>query len=86
MTNGDSIPTLDLSGARVEDFKIEEDPQLDFAFGGRYSTDQYIQVEGENGQPENVHKVTLELICDTEQFIALMRASDAKSVVHVKLV
>lgn len=87
MTNGDStIPTLDLTGARVEDFKIEEDPQLDFAFGGRYSTDQYIQVDGENGKPENVHKVTIELICNTEQFIALMRASEAKGIIHVSLV
>lgn len=86
MTNGDSIPTLNLEGAKVEDFRIEEDPQLDFAFGGRYTSDQYIQVDGENGQPENVHKVTLELICDTEQFIALMKASDGRAVIHVKLV
>ena len=86
MTNGENIPTFNLEGAKVEDFKIEEDPQLDFAFGGRYTSDQYIQVDGQNGQPENVHKVTIELICDTEQFIALMKASDGKSVIHVKLV
>lgn len=87
MTNGDgNIPTLDLSGARVEDYKIEEDPQLDFAFGGRYASDQYIQVEDEKGQPQNVHKVTVELICDTAQFIALLKASELKGVIHVKLV
>lgn len=87
MTNGDgSIPTLDLSGARVEDYKIEEDPQLDFAFGGRYTSDQYIQVEDETGQQQNVHKVTIELICDTEQFVAMLKASDMKGVIHVKLV
>lgn len=86
MTNGDSIPTLNLDGARVEDYKIEEDPQLDFAFGGRYVADEYIQVDGQNGQPENVHKVTVELICDTDQFIAMLKASDMKGVIHVKLV
>jgi hypothetical protein len=86
MTNGDSIPTLNLDGARVEDYKIEEDPQLDFAFGGRYVADEYIQVDGQNGQPENVHKVTIELICDTDQFIAMLKASDMKGVIHVKLV
>ena len=86
MTNGDSIPTLNLDGARVEDYKIEEDPQLDFAFGGRYVADEYIQVDGQSGQPENVHKVTIELICDTDQFIAMLKASDMKGVIHVKLV
>lgn len=87
MTNGnDSVPTFNLEGAKVEDYRIEEDPQLDFAFGGRYTSDQYIQVEGENGQPENVHKVTVELVCNTEQFIALIRASEGKGVIHIKLV
>ena len=87
MTNGDgNVPTLDLSGARVEDFKIEEDPQLDFAFGGRYTSDEYIQIPNEKGEQENVHKVTIELICDTEQFIAMLKASDMKGVIHVKLV
>lgn len=87
MANGnDNVPTLDLSGARVEDYKIEEDPQLDFAFGGRYSSDEYIQVPGENGQQENVHRVTIELICDTPQFISLLKASEMKGIVHVKLV
>ena len=86
MTNGDSIPTFNLEGAKVEDYKIEEDPQLDFAFGGRYVADEYIQVDGQAGKPENVHKVTIELICDTEQFIAMLKASDMKGVIHVKLV
>lgn len=88
MTNGDgNIPTLNLEGADASDFKIVDESQLNYAFGGRYTSDEYIQVEGENGKPENMHKVTVEMICDHDQFIALMRVMhEDNGIIHVKLV
>lgn len=86
MTNGDgNIPTLNLGGANAEDFKIVDESQLRYMFGGRYCSDEYIQVDGKNG-PENMHRVTIELVCDHEQFMALMRASAEKGNIDVKLV
>ena len=85
MTNGDSVPTLNLGGANAEDFKIVDESQIRYAFGGRYCSDEYIQVDGKNGK-ENVHRVTIELICDHDQFIALMRASSDKDRIDVQLV
>ena len=87
MTNGDvSIPTLNLGGANAEDFKIVDESQIRYLFGGRYCSDEYIQVPDEKGVPKNVHRVTLELVCDHEQFIALMRASAELGKIDVKLV
>lgn len=86
MANGDgNIPTLNLGGANAGDFKIVDESQIRYMFGGRYSSDEYIQVDGKNG-PENMHKVTIELICDHEQFMALMRQSAEKGTINVQLV
>ena len=85
MTNGDSVPTLNLGGANAEDFRIVDESQMRYLFGGRYCSDEYIQVDGKNG-PENMHRVTIELVCDHEQFMALMRASAEKDKIDVKLV
>lgn len=85
MTNGDSVPTLNLGGANAEDFRIVDESQIRYMFGGRYCSDEYIQVDGKEG-PENMHRVTIELLCDHEQFIALMRASADKGKIDVKLV
>ena len=85
MTNGDSVPTLNRGGASADDFKIVDESQIRYMFGGRYCSDEYIQVDGKNG-PENMHRVTIELLCDHEQFMALMRASSDKDRIDVKLV
>ena len=50
MTSGGEPRTLNLEGADVSDFKIMDEPKMDFAFGGRYTSDEYIQVENENGK------------------------------------
>ena len=82
MTNGDgNIPTLNLGGANADDFKIVDDSQIQYLFGGRYASDEYIQIDG-----KNVHRVTIELICDNDQFLSLMRASADKGKIHVGLV
>ena len=87
MTSGGEPRTLNLEGADISDFKIMDEPKMDFAFGGRYTSDEYIQVEDENGKPENMHKVTVQMICDHEQFIALMRVmNEGDGIIHVKLV
>lgn len=87
MSNRGEIPTLNLEGAEVSDFKIEDEPMLDYAFGGRYTSDEYIQVENEKGVPENMHKVTVQMVCDHDQFIALMRVMrEGDGIIHVKLV
>ena len=85
MTNGDSIPTLNLGGAKVEDFRIVDEADIQYMYGGRYCSDEYIQVDGKNG-PENMHRVTIELICDDNQFISLIRSSADKGNIHVQLV
>ena len=85
MTNGDSVPTLNLGGAKAEDFRIVDESQMRYLFGGRYCSDEYIQVDGKNG-PENMHRVTVELLCDHQQFLSLIRASAEKGKIDVQLV
>lgn len=77
---------INLNGAGAEDFQILDDSQIRFLYGGRYRSDDYIQVDGEDGKPKNMHKVTIELLCDHDQFLALMRASAGKEQINVKLV
>ena len=87
MTNGDAnnIPTLNLGGATADDFKIVDEANIKYMFGGRYASDEYIQVDGKNG-PENMHRVTIELICDHNQFLSLIRASAEQGTINVRLV
>ena len=77
---------LNLNNANPDDFTIVDDAQIRYVYGGRYRSDDYIQVDGEDGKPKNMHKVTIEVLCDNEQFIALMRASENKEQMIVKLV
>ena len=87
MTSGGEPRTLNLEGADATDFKIVDESQLNYAFGGRYTSDEYIQVEGEDGKPENMHKVTVQMVCDHDQFMALMRVMrEGNGIIHVKLV
>lgn len=79
------MTTINLEGAKAEDFKIVDETKMKYIFGGRYCSDEYIQVEGKNG-PENMHRVTVELLCDHEQFMSLMRISSEKGAINVQLV
>lgn len=85
MANRGEIPTLNLEGADVSDFKIVDESKMGYIYGGRYCSDEYIQVDGKNG-PENMHRVTVELLCDHDQFMALMKASSEKDRIAVQLV
>ena len=79
------MTTINLEGAKAEDFKIVDETKMKYIFGGRDCSDEYIQVEGKNG-PENMHRVTVELLCDHEQFMSLMRVSSEKGAINVQLV
>lgn len=86
MTSGGTPRTLNLEGADTSDFKIVDESQMAYLYGGRYCSDEYIQVDGEDGKPANMHRVTVELLCDHDQFIALMRQSAEKGRISVQLV
>ena len=77
---------INLENASADDFQILDESQIRYLYGGRYRSDDYIQVDGEDGKPKNMHKVTIELLCDHDQFLALMRASAGKEQINVKLV
>lgn len=77
---------INLENAKPEDFQVIDENNIRYLYGGRYTCDEYIQVEDENGKPKNMHKVTLELVCDDEQFIALIKTSASKGTVTVNLV
>ena len=86
MVNGGEPRTINLDGADATDFKIV-DENINFAFGGRYSSDDYIKVQDDHGNDVDMHKVSIELLCDHDQFIALLRAMhDGDGLIHVKLV
>ena len=86
MAKGDSIPTINLDGADATDFKIVDESALAYAFGGRYSSDDYIKVQDDHGNDVNMHKVTIDLLCDHDQFIALLKVMhDGNGIIHVKL-
>lgn len=80
---------INFEGAKIvgnEDYTILDENNTRFVFGGRYTSDEYIQTEDENGKPKNMHKVTIDLICDNEQFISLMRQSGEKGKIIIQLV
>lgn len=80
--------TINLEGAGDGDFTVLDNPEntaVEYLYGGRYRSDDYIQVDGENG-PKNMHKVTVEILCDNAQFIALMQSSESKGRIQVQLV
>lgn len=87
MTSGGEPRTLNLEGADASDFKILDETNINYAFGGRYSSDDYIKVPDENGNDVDMHKVTINLFCDHEQFVALLRTMhEGDGIIHVKLV
>ena len=79
---------INFEGAKIvgNDYTILDESNTRFVFGGRYTSDEYIQTEDENGKPKNMHKVTIDLICDNEQFISLMRQSGEKGKIIIQLV
>ena len=77
---------INLENAKPEDFQVIDENNIRYLYGGRYTSDEYIQVEDENGKPKNMHKVTIELVCDDEQFIALIKESAKKGGISVSLV
>lgn len=81
--------TISLEGAgdgAITVLDTPENAKVEYLYGGRYRSDDYIQVDDENGQPKNMHKVTIEILCDNTQFIALMQSSENKEQINVKLV
>ncbi len=77
---------INLENASPEDFQVIDENNIRYLYGGRYTSDEYIQVEDENGKPKNMHKVVLELVCDDDQFIALIKSSAEKGRVAVNLI
>ena len=45
---------------------------IEYLFAGRYKTDEYVPMENENGSQDMMHKVTINLVLDNEQFVAMM--------------
>lgn len=69
-----------------EDYTILDENNTRYVYGGRYTCDEHIQTEDENGKPKNMHKVSIDLICDNEQFISLMKLSGEKGRIIIQLV
>lgn len=61
-------------------------PNVEFMFAGRYRSDEYVPMENENGTQDMMHKVTLNLVLDNSQFVALMTKMSNGEPVSVKLV
>lgn len=77
---------IDFTNASAEDITIIDDDQISYLYGGRYTSDEYIKVPDDEGKQVNMHRVTVELLCDDEQFISLIKTSKAKGNITVKLV
>ena len=78
-----TTPTINLDGAKIvdssEDFTILDENNTKYLFGGRYTSDEYVK-------EESVHIVRIELVCDHDQFINLIKTSNEKGRIAVQLV
>ena len=82
-------PTVNLKDAQIVDdsaeFTVIDESNIRNIYGGRYCSDEYIQVDDGNGK-KNMHKVTVELVLDHNQFVSFLNASDKKERVIIQLV
>ena len=61
-------------------------PSIEYLFAGRYKTDEYVPMENENGGQDMMHKVTINLVLDNEQFVAMMSKMAKGECIQIKLI
>lgn len=61
-------------------------PSIEYLFAGRYKTDEYVPMENENGGQDMMHKVTINLVLDNEQFVAMMGMMANGEPIKMKLI
>lgn len=61
-------------------------PTIEYLFAGRYKTDEYVPMENENGSQDMMHKVTINLVLDNEQFVAMMGMMTNGEPIKMKLI
>lgn len=61
-------------------------PTIEYLFAGRYKTDEYVPMENENGSQDMMHKVTINLVLDNEQFVAMMGMMANGEPIKMKLI
>lgn len=61
-------------------------PSIEYLFAGRYKTDEYVPMENENGGQDMMHKVTINLVLDNEQFVAMMGMMAKGESITMKLI
>lgn len=84
-----TTPTINLDGAKIvdnnDDYTILDENNIRYLFGGRYTSDEYVKMD-KDGKEESVHIVRIELVCDHDQFINLIKTSNEKGRISVQLV
>lgn len=84
-----TTPTINLDGAKIvdnnDDYTILDENNIRYLFGGRYTSDEYVKMDND-GKEESMHIVRIELACDHEQFMNLMKLSHEKGKIMVQLV
>lgn len=69
-----------------DDDKTTFAPEVQYLFAGRYKTDEYVPMENENGGQDMMHKVTINLVLDNEQFVAMMGMMAKGESITMKLI
>lgn len=75
------------AGISIFDEDVAETvPEVEYLFAGRYKCDEYVPMENDEGGQDMMHKVTLNLVLDNEQFVAMMNMMANGNPIQVKLV
>lgn len=81
------VNSMTRAGISIFDDDMETiSPSIEYLFAGRYKTDEYVPMENENGGQDMMHKVTINLVLDNEQFVAMMGMMAKGESITMKLI
>ena len=63
-----------------------EQPKVEYVFGGRLNSSEYVKIVNEKNKEVDVHKVHIDLVLTNEQYCELLSAIGGEEPIKVLLV
>ena len=64
----------------------KEQPRVEYVFGGRLNSSEYVKITDERNREVDVHKVHIDLVLTTEQYCQLLSSIGGDEPVRILLV
>ncbi|AMH94590.1 hypothetical protein AR505_0869 [methanogenic archaeon ISO4-H5] len=72
--------------ARISLYDEEEPPKVEYVFGGRLHSSEYVKITDEKNREVDVHKVHIDLVLTNEQYRELLSFIGKDEPIRVLLV